>query len=136
MTMDTDRAADYFDQYIKTFYRCVAGAEDFRAMLSFYRVPFSFTSNHGFSWLPGEQDVLAFVGHMIERLRADGYASTETLKQEFLQLNKFSAQCAYSFVRRRGDGSELERMTVRYLIAQAPEGTRIITFAANDQATA
>jgi hypothetical protein len=103
-------------------------------MLSFYRVPFSFTSNQGFAWLPSEQDVLVFVGHMIERLRADGYASTETLKKEFLSLNKFSAQCAYSFLRRRGDGSELERMTVRYLIAQTGEGTRIISFAADNQA--
>jgi hypothetical protein len=132
--MDTDSVTNYFDEYIKTFYRCVEGSEDFRAMLSFYRVPFSFTSNQGFSWLTTEQDVLVFVGHMVERLRADGYASTETLRKEFLLLNKFSAQCAYSFLRRRGDGSELERMTVRYLIAQTGEGTRIITFAADEQA--
>jgi hypothetical protein len=134
--MDTDSVANYFEQYLDTFYRCVDGTEDFRAMLSFYRVPFSFTSNHGFSWLPSEENVLVFVGHMVERLHADGYASTEDFKKEYLLLNKSSAQCTYSFLRRRGDGSEMERMTVRYLIAETSEGTRIITFAADEQPAA
>jgi hypothetical protein len=130
--VDLDSLSSYFDAYIQTFYHCVDGSEDHRAMLLFYHVPFSFTSNRGFSWLSSEQDVLLFIGNMVDRLRAAGYSSTETLLREFQLLNRFSAQCTYSFLRRRKDGGELERMTVRYLLVDTSQGTRVLTFSADE----
>ena len=129
--MNEDVASAFFDEYIETFYRCEAGAEDLRAMLSFYFVPFSFSSTQGFTFLADEAAVLAFVGQMVERLRAAGFATAETIHREFVELNSVSSHCIYSFLRRRLDGSELERMTVTYLLAETNAGVRIITFAAD-----
>jgi hypothetical protein len=129
--MNEELASGFFDEYIETFYRCEAGLEDFRAMLSFYFVPFSFSSAQGFTFLPDEAAVLAFVGQMVERLRAAGFATAETLHREFVTLNRVSSHCIYYFLRKRGDGSELERMTVTYLLAETNAGVRIITFAAD-----
>jgi hypothetical protein len=131
--MEAEAASSFFDEYIETFYRCVARGDDLEAMLAFYYVPFSFSSDHGFVSLAKEDDVVMFVRRMVERLRTAGYAVTETLHKEFVPLNAVSAQCNYSFLRRRVDGRELERLTVSYLLAKVDAGVRIITFAATGE---
>ena len=61
----------------------------------------------------------------VDGMRAAAYDRTEVLSAEVTVLNSTSALYRGAFSRQRGDGGEINRLTVTYLVTDGPVGHRL-----------
>jgi hypothetical protein len=79
--------------------------------------------------LTSEDQVVAVLEQQVEGMRAAAYARSEILGSEVTVLNSTSALYRGTFSRRRGDGSEINRLTATYLVTDGAAGRRISVLA-------
>jgi hypothetical protein len=65
---------------------------------------------------------------MTDRLHADGYADSIVLDRRTVVFNADGAAIDSLWSRRRGDGSEIERVSVHFVVARRADGIRVVAF--------
>jgi hypothetical protein len=119
----------WFDEYLDAYAACGRGERDTASLLAYYGVPLLVTTDSGFFGLTTGDQVVAVVQQQIDGMRAAAYDRSEILDSEVTVLNAASALYRGTFSRQRGDGSEISRLTMTYLVTDGPAGRRISAFA-------
>ncbi len=127
--MDGAQLDAWFGDYLDTFAACGRGDSQASALLAYYGVPFLFATEDRFVALVSHDDVVAAAKQQIDGIRGSGYDHSDTLASEVTILNATSALYRGDFSRRRGDGSEIGRLTATYLITEGEVGRRISAIA-------
>jgi hypothetical protein len=127
--VEEDDVGRWFRQYLDTFAACGRGESNAASLLAYYGVPLLISTDDGFVALTSEDQVLAVATQQINGMRAADYDHSEVLQSEVTVLNATSANYRGRFSRVRGDGVEISRLTVSYLVTDGPVGRRISTLA-------
>lgn len=128
--MDDAVLSAWFDQYLTTFAALARGdSDDTDELLQYYALPLLVTTNDAAQVLSTAEDVTDFARRQAERLRAVNYDHSTMLGGAVRPLNASTALYETTFARERADGSEIARLGVTYLIAEADEGLRIFVLA-------
>lgn len=127
--MDSADVSQWFDEYLDAFASCARGERDAASLLDYYGVPIVFTTDAGVFALTSADQVASAVRPQVEELRAAAYDRSEIVDREITILNATSALYRGTFSRRRRDGTEINRLTVTYLVTDAPPGRRLSVLA-------
>jgi len=119
----------WFGEYLDAFGACGRGERDTASLLAYYGVPLLVTTDGGFFALTTGDQVVGVVQQQVDGMLAAAYDRSEILGSEVTALNSTSALYQGTFSRQRGDGSEISRLTVTYLVTDGPAGRRISAFA-------
>ena len=129
MLVDTSDVGRWFGEYLDAFAACGRGEHDTAALLAYYGVPLLVTTDDGFFPLTKDDQVVAVVRQQVDGMRAAAYDHSEILDSDVSVLNSASALYRGTFSRQRSDGSEINRLTMTYLVTDGPAGRRISAFA-------
>jgi hypothetical protein len=129
VTVDSSDVSRWFGEYLDAFAACGRGERDAASLLAYYGVPLLLTTDDGFVALTGDDQVVAVAQQQVDGMRAVAYDRTEVLSAEVTVLNSTSALYRGTFSRQRGDGGEINRLTVTYLVTDGPAGRRISALA-------
>jgi len=124
----------WFGEYLAAYAACGRGERETESLLAHYGVPLLITTDGGFFPLTGAEQVVAGVGPQIAAMRQAGFDRSEVLGTEVTVLNATSALLRGSFSWQRADGSEINRLTVSYLVTDGPAGRRISVLAVHQVA--
>ncbi|HTU08466.1 MAG TPA: hypothetical protein VMG13_23165 [Trebonia sp.] len=127
--MENSDVSRWFDEYLDAYAACGRGERDTASLLAYYGVPLLVTTDSGFFALTTGDQVVAVVQQQIDGMRAAAYDRSEILHSEVTVLNAASALYRGTFSRQRGDGSEISRLTMTYLVTDGSAGRRISAFA-------
>jgi hypothetical protein len=127
--MDNSEVGRWFGEYLDVFAACGRGERDTAALLAYYGVPLLVTTDDGLFALTTDDQVVAVVRQQVDGMRAAAYDRSEILDSEVTVLNSASALYRGTFSRQRSDGSEINRLTMTYLVTDGPAGRRISAFA-------
>ena len=89
---------------------------DPRRTAAFYEVPANVIMPRGFRVLTTMDDVVQFIEEVLVRIRPLGYAATTCESISIRLLNSRVALASVVGVRRRADGSEMQRAGFTYLL--------------------
>ena len=129
MIVENSDVSRWFDEYLDAYAACGRGERDTASLLAYYGVPLLVTTDSGFFALTTGDQVVAVVQQQIDGMHAAAYDRSEILDSEVTALNAASALYRGTFSRQRGDGSEISRLTMTYLVTDGPAGRRISAFA-------
>jgi hypothetical protein len=129
VTVDDSDVGRWFGEYLDAFAACGRGERDAASLLAYYGVPLLLTTNDGFVALTSDDQVVAVAQQQVDGMRAADYDHSEVLSSEVTVLNSTSALYRGAFSRRRGDGGEINRLSVTYLVTDGPVGRRISALA-------
>jgi hypothetical protein len=119
----------WFREYLYAFAACGRGEGNATSLLAYYGIPLLIATDDSFVALTREDQVVAVAAQQINGMRAADYDHSEVLHSEVTVLNATSAIYRGDFSRVRGDGVEISRLTVSYLVTDGPAGRRISTLA-------
>jgi hypothetical protein len=120
----------WFGQYLTVLAARGRGdSDDLDAFLQYYAVPLVVATDDAAKALGAADEVIGFARRQVEGMRAANYDRSATINSEFTELNATSALYRATFARQRGDGSEIGRFGVTYLITDGAEGLRISALA-------
>lgn len=120
-----DDVERWFGGYLDTYAACGRGEEDAASLLRYYAVPLLLTTDTACDALPSAEKVVASAQLQIDGMLAAEYHHSVVLRSGVTTLNATSALYQGTFSRVRADASEINRLTVTYLIADGPDGIRI-----------
>ena len=123
--MTDDDVKRWFAEYLAAFAACGRGEREAKVLLGYYGVPIVFTTDERSAAVTSEEQVLAVAKQQIDGMRAAQYHHSEVLEASVVVLNATSALYRGAFSRVRPDGSEINRLTVSYLITDGAAGRRI-----------
>jgi hypothetical protein len=124
--MNSSDVQEWFDTYLDTFAAFGRGDRaDIDGLLRYYDVPLLLTTDAGALALESKDSVARAVQEQIDGMQAANYDRSEVLESRAEILNGVSALYRGHFSRRRGDGSEIGRLRVTYLITDRAAGRRI-----------
>jgi hypothetical protein len=127
--VESNDVSRWFSEYLDAFASCGRGERDTGSLLAYYGVPVLVTTDAGFYALTSDDQIVATLQAQIDEARAAGYDHTEILDSEISILNATSALTRETLSRRRGDGTEISRLTATYLVTDGPAGRRISVLA-------
>lgn len=119
----------WFGEYLDAFAACGRGEQDTASLLVYYGIPLLITTDGGFFALTSDDQVVAAVQPQVDGMRAAGYQRSEVLGSEITIVNATSALYQGMYAYHRGDGSEISRVTVTYLVTDGAAGRRISVLA-------
>jgi hypothetical protein len=119
----------WFGDYLDAFAACGRGEREADALLAHYGVPLLLATDDGFIALTGDDQVVAAAQQQIDGMRAADYDHSDVLTSDVTVLNATSALYRGAFSRRRADGTEINRLTVTYLVTDGSAGRRISALA-------
>jgi hypothetical protein len=115
----------WFGEYLEAFAACGRGDGSATSLLAYWGVPLLLTTDHGFVALTSEDQVVAAARQQIDGMRAANYDHTDVFHSDVTVLNGTSALFRGELSWVRGDGVEISRPTVSYLVTDGPLGRRI-----------
>jgi hypothetical protein len=115
----------WFGEYLDAFAACGRGEGNATSLLAYYGVPLLLSTDDGFVALTSEDQVVATAKQQIDGMRAANYDHSDVLHSDVTVLNATSAIYRGEFSRVRGDGVEISRLTVSYLVTDGLVGRRI-----------
>ena len=125
-SLAVDETRAWFENYLRVYAACCRGdSDDTRQLLEYFAVPLLLTTNETAVAITSDDEVVGAVGQQIERLRAAGYARSETLDSTTTMLNGTTALHQAHFAWLRADDSEIARMGLAYVITHGVSGRRI-----------
>ena len=127
--MDSNDVRQWFAEYLDVFAACGRGERETASLLGYYGVPLLLTTDGGFFAAVSDDQVVAAVQQQVDGMLAAAYARSEILDSEITVLNATSALYRGTFSRQRSDGSEINRLTVTYLVTDGAAGRRISVLA-------
>lgn len=119
----------WFGEYLDAFAACGRGEREADALLAYYGVPLLLATDDGFIALAGDDQVVAAAQQQIDGMRAADYDHSDVLSSDVTVLNTTSALYRGAFSRRSADGTEINRLTVTYLVTDGSAGRRISALA-------
>jgi hypothetical protein len=119
----------WFGDYLDAFATCGRGEREADALLAYYGVPLLLSTDDGFIALTRDDQVVAAAQQQIDGMRAADYDHSDVLGSDVTVLNATSALYRGTFSRRRADGTEINRLTVTYLVTDGSAGRRISALA-------
>ena len=125
MIVDSHDVSQWFGEYLDAYAACGRGERDTAELLVYYGVPLLVTTDDGFFALTSDDQVLAVMRHQIDGMRVAGYARSEAIGSEVTVLNSVSALYRGTYSWQQGDGTEIRRVTLSYLVTDGPAGRRI-----------
>lgn len=128
--MDVGEVDRWFSEYLEDFTAVARKEREPHRLLSRYGLPLTITLDDGVVQMSTAEDVIAVVGRQLDQLRAQGFAGSHERDSLTTLFNHTSALRTETLVRRRGDGSELDQVTMSYLIIESGDGGPRITFMA------
>jgi hypothetical protein len=119
----------WFDEYLAAFAACGRGENDVASLLAYYGVPLLLATDDGFVALTSDDQIVAAVKPQLDGMRAADYDHTDVLHSDVTVLNATSAiyRGEYSYV--GGDGAQLRRLALTYLLTDSALGRRISVLA-------
>jgi glyoxylase-like metal-dependent hydrolase (beta-lactamase superfamily II) len=120
--------ADYLATWIGVGAGRVARGPEF--ILDYWSAPLHWSDDEGSRWFLDEPAVVALLDALQTRLQAEGYADTAVPDFRVSAYHANGAAVEVIWSRRRGDGSEIERVAAHFEVARGPEGWRIISIQA------
>ena len=127
--MDSNDVRQWFAEYLDVFAACGRGERETASLLGYYGVPLLLTTDGGFFAATSDDQVVAAVQQQVDGMLAAAYARSEILDSEVTVLNATSALYRGTFSRQRSDGSEINRLTVTYLVTDGAAGCCISVLA-------
>lgn len=125
MIVDGDDVSQWFGEYLDAFAACGRGERDTDSLLAYYGVPLLVTTDEGFFALTSGAQVVAVMQQQVDGMRAAGYGRSEALGSEVTVVNSTSALYRGTYSWQQGDGAEIRRVTLTYLVTDGPAGGRI-----------
>ena len=116
---------DWFTEYLRAFAALGRGESRLADVVAYYGVPFLLTTDTGIISLGTMDEVAAWLQSQADVMSAAEYDHTETLTSDVATLNRNTAIHRAEFSRQRADGTEINQMTVTYIITRESEGFRI-----------
>jgi hypothetical protein len=123
--MDEFEVRDWFAQYVVAFAALGRGEARPDEVVGYYSVPCLVTTDDVAIFMASTDEVEAWLQRQADAMRAASYHRTETLASDLTLLNRNTAMHRGRFARQRADGTEINQMTVTYLVARRPEGPSI-----------
>lgn len=116
---------DWFAEYLCAFAALGRGESRPADVVPYFGVPLLLTTDTGIIWLGTTDEVAAWLQSQADALSAAGYHHTETLTSDVATINGNTAIHRAGFSRQRPDGTEINQLTVTYIITRESEGFRI-----------
>lgn len=117
------------DRYMPAFIGGVSTGDDPEFIVDFWGSPLWVGNDLGPATLAEtDQDVVRAFAAMTDRLHAAGYADSVVLDRRTVVFNADGAAIDSLWSRRRGDGSEIERVAVHFVVARRADGIRVVAF--------
>lgn len=114
-------------QYLFAFAALGRGESPPGDLVPYFSVPFLLTTDDVIVSLGTVDEVAAWLQSQADAMSAAGYSHTETLSSDVAILNRNTAVHRADFSRRRADGTEINQMSVTYVITRESEGFCIST---------
>lgn len=133
MIVNHNDVSRWFGEYLDAFAACGRGEGNPASLLAYYGVPLLLATDDGFVALTSEEQVVAAAKQQIDGMRAAKYDHSDILHSDVTVLNATSAIYVGEFSRVRGDGVEISRLTVSYLVTDGPVGLRISALAVHSR---
>jgi glyoxylase-like metal-dependent hydrolase (beta-lactamase superfamily II) len=118
----------FFDDYLPMWVGVGAGtiARGPEFILDYWAAPLHWSDDQGTQWIPDEPAVVGLLQQLQSRLHGAGYAYTAVPDQKVTVYHDNGAAIEVIWSRRRGDGTEIERLAAHFEVARGPAGWRII----------
>jgi glyoxylase-like metal-dependent hydrolase (beta-lactamase superfamily II) len=118
----------FFDDYLSTWIGVGAGtiARGPEFILDYWGAPLHWSGDQGSRWIPDEAAVVAALQQLQTRLRGEDYAYTAVPDQKVTVYHDNGAAIEVIWSRRRGNGTEIERLAVHFEVARGQEGWRVV----------
>ena len=126
-SVEASEVEDWFAQYLSAFAALGRGESRPGDVVPYYGVPFLLTTDDVIVSLGTVAEVAAWLQSQADATLATGYNHTETLASDVAILNRNTAVHRAEFSRQRADGTEINQMSVTYVITRESEGFRIST---------
>jgi glyoxylase-like metal-dependent hydrolase (beta-lactamase superfamily II) len=124
-----DEVAHWFlDDYLPTWVGVAAGtiARGPEFILDYWAAPLHWSDDQGSRWIIDAPAVVALLHEMQNRLHDEDYAYTALPDQQVTVYHDNGAAIEVIWSRRRGNGTEIERLAAHFEIARGSEGWRIV----------
>jgi glyoxylase-like metal-dependent hydrolase (beta-lactamase superfamily II) len=122
----------FFDDYLSIWISVGAGTikrgPDF--ILDYWDTPLHWSDGAGTQWFLDAPAVVELLRDLQRRLNGDGYAYTSVPDQKVSVYHDNGAAIEVIWSRRRGDGTEIERIAAHFEVARGPKGWRVISIQA------
>jgi glyoxylase-like metal-dependent hydrolase (beta-lactamase superfamily II) len=124
-----DEVAHWFlDDYLPTWVGVGAGtiARGPEFILDYWAAPLHWSDDQGSRWIMDAPAVVALLQEMQNRLHHEDYAYTALPDQQVTVYHDNGAAIEVIWSRRRGNGTEIERLAAHFEVARGPAGWRIV----------
>jgi glyoxylase-like metal-dependent hydrolase (beta-lactamase superfamily II) len=124
-----DEVAHWFlDDYLPTWVGVAAGtiARAPEWILDYWATPLHWSDDQGSRWFADAPTVVALLQQLQNRLRGENYAYTSLPDHEVTVYHRNGAAVEVIWSRRRGNGTEIERLAAHFEISRGPAGWRVI----------
>ena len=125
--MEAGEVEDWFAQYLSAFAALGRGESRPSDVVPYYGLPFLLTTDDVVVSLGTVDEVAAWLQSQADATSAMGYNHTETLTSDVAILNRNTAVHRAEFSRQRADGTEINQMSVTYVITRESRSFRIST---------
>jgi hypothetical protein len=118
----------FFDDYLATWVAVGAGtiARGPEFILDYWGAPLHWNDDQGGRWIPDEAAVVTVLAQLQNRLRAEDYAYTSVPDQKVTVYHNNGAAIEVIWSRRRGNGTEIERLAAHFEVARGQAGWRVV----------
>jgi ketosteroid isomerase-like protein len=127
MTREEESVAQTFRDYIQAFQSLRAPA-----VLSYFQVPFVLIGDTGVRALADAGSLEAFVGQLMEGLRARDFARSAITDMRVHRMSEKLTLVSVRRIRYKNDGSELERLGETYTFRRCDDGWKIAVAIVHD----
>jgi glyoxylase-like metal-dependent hydrolase (beta-lactamase superfamily II) len=118
----------FFDEYLSTWIGVGAGtiARGPEFILDYWGAPLHWNDDQGSRWIPDEPAVVTTLQQLQNRLRVEDYAYTSVPDQKVTVYHANGAAIEVIWSRRRGNGTEIERLAAHFEVARGQAGWRVV----------
>jgi glyoxylase-like metal-dependent hydrolase (beta-lactamase superfamily II) len=118
----------FFDEYLSTWIGVGAGtiARGPEFILDYWGAPLHWNDHQGSRWIPDEVAVVTVLQQLQSRLRVEDYAYTSVPDQKVTVYHDNGAAIEVIWSRRRGNGTEIERLAAHFEVARGQAGWRVV----------
>lgn len=116
--VDESDVREWFAEYLSAFAALGRGQSRPGDVVAYYGVPFLLTTDDVIVSLGTRDEVLAWLQSQVDAMVAMNYDHTETLASDVAILNRHTAVHRGEFSRQRADGTEINHMSVSYVITR------------------
>src|SRR3954452_5463330 len=114
--MDEQGLERWFDEYLEAFQVCGRGEKGVDSVLPYFSIPLVITTDEACNTMTNEGQVATFARQQIDGMLAESYDRTEVVTSRSNVLNGTSGLFMATLLRRRRDGTEINRLAVTYLV--------------------